>query len=358
MNALAAARFVLRKDLLIELRTKEIVVTTGLFAVLVVVLASLSFYLDPGTAPNLAPGALWIAITFAGVLAMGRSWARERENDAMRGLLLSPIPRSGIYLGKAAAAFVYLSIIEVLLPPLVALFFHLDPLPVLGPVVALLVLRTIGFVAAPETRFVTTLIPAGARRVWIKAHDSVRTEAYPNGQESVNAVYVDLTVVDSNTSVSVEYALSAGTATNMVQLDSGYWVTSFGSDSWDALFTGAMDTYTNAVDTYHASGTSSLVSATVDGDVSELCTITADPDYADLSGTGQVYIEHKVNSGDSWTRVNASTAVVTARYFRVGVEWTTTETGLIYSLGVLRKSVDATEQFVQYTVFNDPAAWV
>lgn len=162
MNALAAARFVLRKDLLIELRTKEIVVTTGLFAVLVVVLASLSFYLDPGTAPNLAPGALWIAITFAGVLAMGRSWARERENDAMRGLLLSPIPRSGIYLGKAAAAFVYLSIIEVLLLPLVALFFHLDLLPVLGPVVALLVLGTIGFVAA-GTLFSALTVRTGAR---------------------------------------------------------------------------------------------------------------------------------------------------------------------------------------------------
>lgn len=217
---------------------------------------------------------------------------------------------------------------------------------------------TIGFVAAPETRFVTTLIPSGARRVWIKAHDSVRTELYPNGQESVNAVYVDLTVVDSNTSVSVEYELSAGTATNMVELDSGYWVTSFGSDSWDALFTGAMDTYTNAVDTYHASGTSSLVSATVDGDVSELCTITVDPSYADLSGAGQVYIEHKVLVGDSWTRVNAASTVVTARYFRVGVEWTTTETGIIYSLGVLRKAVDATDSFVQNTTLNDAVAWM
>ena len=196
---------------------------------------------------------------------------------------------------------------------------------------------TIGFVAAPETRFVTTLIPAGARRVWIKAHDSVRTESYPNGQESASAAYFDYTLPENSAYTVEEFDLSAGVLTNMVQLDGGAWVTSVGSDSWDALFTGAMDGYTNAVDTYHASATSSLVSANVDAGVSETCTVTVDPDYTDLSGTGQVYIEHKVNSGDAWTRVNASSATVTSRYFRVGIEWTTTETGIVLELGVLRK---------------------
>lgn len=217
---------------------------------------------------------------------------------------------------------------------------------------------TIGFVAAPETRWVTTLIPSGARRVWIKAHDSVRTDLYPNGQESVNAVYVDLTVVDSTTSVSVEYELAAGTLTNMVEHVGGGWITAVSSDSWSSLFPSAMSTYTNALATYHASATSSIVSDTVDGDVSETCTITVDPDYTDLSGAGQVYIEHKINSGDGWTRVNAATTTVTARYFRLGIEWTTTETGLVSDLGVLRKTVDGTTSFVQHTVFNDPAAWM
>jgi heme exporter protein B len=136
------------KDLRIELRTKEIIATTGLFAVLVVVMASLSFYLDPISAPRLAPGVLWISVAFAGVLAMARAWAREREMEVMTALLLSPAPRAAIYLGKAAAVLVFLCVVEVLLLPLVAVLFHVDLLPVLGRVVGLLLLGTVGFVAA------------------------------------------------------------------------------------------------------------------------------------------------------------------------------------------------------------------
>jgi heme exporter protein B len=136
------------KDLRIELRTKEIIATTGLFAVLVVVMASLSFYLDPISAPRLAPGVLWISVAFAGVLAMARAWAREREMEVMTALLLSPVPRAAIYLGKAAAVLVFLCVVEVLLLPLVAVLFHVDLLPVLGRVVGLLLLGTVGFVAA------------------------------------------------------------------------------------------------------------------------------------------------------------------------------------------------------------------
>ncbi len=148
MNVLRAAALVAWKDLRIEVRTKEIVVTTGLFALLVTVLTSLSFFVDTDTARRIAPGVLWISIAFAGILAMGRTWARERDHDVIVGLLSSPIPRAGIYLGKAAGALVFLLIIEALLLPLVAVLFQVDLLPSLGSVVALLVLGTLGFVAA------------------------------------------------------------------------------------------------------------------------------------------------------------------------------------------------------------------
>ena len=161
-ETLQAAMLVAGKDLRIELRTKEITTSTGLFAVLVVVLASLSFYIDPQTAPSLAPGVLWIAITFAGILAMGRTWAREREQDALRGLLLSPIPRSGIYLGKTAGSFLFLTAVEVVLVPLVALFFHVDLVPVIGPLLLLLFLGTVGFVSA-GTLFATMSVRTRAR---------------------------------------------------------------------------------------------------------------------------------------------------------------------------------------------------
>lgn len=147
-DVLEAARLVAAKDLRIEARTREITTTTALFAGLVVVLASLSFYLDDVTARKLAPGVLWIGIAFSGVLAVSRTWAREAEQDAFRALLLAPLPRAGIYLGKAVAVVAFLTVVEVLVVPLVALLFHLSLGPVLGPLSLLLGLGTVGFAAA------------------------------------------------------------------------------------------------------------------------------------------------------------------------------------------------------------------
>ena len=81
MSLWNAAVLVLKKDLQIELRTGEVTVTTGLFATLVTLLASLSFFIDDATARLVAPGVLWVSIAFAGVLAMGRSWSRERDTS-------------------------------------------------------------------------------------------------------------------------------------------------------------------------------------------------------------------------------------------------------------------------------------
>lgn len=147
MNTLTAALSVLRKDLRIEARTGEVIITTGLFALLIAVLTSLSFYTDPLNARRIASGVLWIAIAFAGVLAMGRSWSRERENDAMRGLLLSPIPRASIYLGKLLGSLVFLSVVEALLAVVVGVLFNLDLGAVIGPLAVLLLLGSIGFAA-------------------------------------------------------------------------------------------------------------------------------------------------------------------------------------------------------------------
>lgn len=146
MSLLAAAWLLARKDLLIELRTREITVSTGLFAILVVALTSLSFYVDDVVARRIAPGVLWIAIAFSGVLAIGRTWQRERENDAMRGLLLAPIPRPAIFAGKAIGTLFFLLAIEVAIVPLVAVLFHVDLLPVLPRLAPVILLGTLGFV--------------------------------------------------------------------------------------------------------------------------------------------------------------------------------------------------------------------
>ena len=100
------------------------------------------------TSRRVAPGVLWISIAFSGVLAMGRSWARERDHDVMRGLLLSPLPRPAIFLGKALGICLFLLLVELVLVPIIAVLYRLDLAAVWLPVSALVVLGTIGFSAA------------------------------------------------------------------------------------------------------------------------------------------------------------------------------------------------------------------
>ncbi|MDH3623914.1 MAG: heme exporter protein CcmB [Myxococcales bacterium] len=147
MKTLRPAWLVALKDLRLELRTKEILTSTGLFAVLVVTLGSLAFYTDPVSAPNIAPGVLWISILFCGILLIGRSWSLERENDAIFGMLLAPIPRASIYIGKSLSALVLLFVVELLLVPLCLVFFQIDPNDKLLPLIALVFLGSVGFVA-------------------------------------------------------------------------------------------------------------------------------------------------------------------------------------------------------------------
>jgi heme exporter protein B len=148
MSVLSAALLVFRKDLRIELRSGEILITSGFFAFLVAIMTSLSFYLDDVTSRRVAPGVLWISIAFSGVLAMGRSFQRERDHDVMRGLLLSPLPRPGIFFGKMLGIFAFLSIVELLLVPLIAVLYRLDLSETWPRIMLLVVLGTLGFAAA------------------------------------------------------------------------------------------------------------------------------------------------------------------------------------------------------------------
>lgn len=159
---LRAAWLVLHKDLRIELRTGEVVITTTLFASLVAVITSLSFYIDADSAREVAPGVLWVAMAFAGVLAMSRSWSRERENDAFRGLLLAPIPRPAIYLGKTLGTLLFLSLVECALVLEVAVLFNLDLRHTWPVLAALLALGSIGF-AATGNLFAAMGVRTGAR---------------------------------------------------------------------------------------------------------------------------------------------------------------------------------------------------
>jgi heme exporter protein B len=158
---LGAAAAVFAKDLRIEWRTKEILTTAGFFALLVTVMASVAF-LD---GEHTAPGAIWIPIAFSGVLALGRTWQREREENALVGLLVAPIPRAALFLGKGAGVLLFLLAVEAVIVPTVALLFHLDLLAIAPRLLPLLLAGSIG-IAGLGTLF-------GAMTVRTRARDLV-----------------------------------------------------------------------------------------------------------------------------------------------------------------------------------------
>jgi heme exporter protein B len=153
------------KDLRIEIRTREIVTTAGFFASLVAILASVSFYSGATATALIAPGAIWLSIAFSSVLALGRTWQRERDEGALTGLLVAPIARASIFLGKALGVFAFVTVVECIVVPVVALLFHVELVDVALPLALVLALGTIG-VAATGTLF-------GAMTVRTRARDLV-----------------------------------------------------------------------------------------------------------------------------------------------------------------------------------------
>ncbi|MBW2528427.1 MAG: heme exporter protein CcmB [Deltaproteobacteria bacterium] len=153
---------ILRKELQVELSTGEILSTSGLFAVLVVVVASMAFHAGADTAGRVAPGVVWVAVAFASVLALSRSWQRERDGDAMAGLLVLPVSRGAIYLGKALGLWIFLTALEALVVPVTALLFDLS-LADLGPGLAAICLGATPGIAAAATLFGAMTLRTSAR---------------------------------------------------------------------------------------------------------------------------------------------------------------------------------------------------
>ncbi len=156
---------IFRKDLAIELRSGEVVTTSGFFALLVVVMASLSFYGGPETKRLVASGVIWLSVAFAAVLALGRTWQREREESALDGMLVAPVSRSAIFAGKAIGVGSFLLVVELMVVPVAALLFSLDLLE-FGLGLGLIALCATPGVAASGTLF-------GAMTVRTRARDLI-----------------------------------------------------------------------------------------------------------------------------------------------------------------------------------------
>jgi heme exporter protein CcmB len=164
MRFLETVWLVARKDLLIELRSREIVYTTLFFAVSVVLVFSFSFVKEGVAVEGAAPGILWVAIAFSGTLALGRAFERERQNETLRGLLMSPAERPALYLGKLAGIVLLLAAVEVVIVPLVGFLFQAPLFGYPVQMAGLLLTGTVGF-AAVGTLFAAMLVRTRGRDV-------------------------------------------------------------------------------------------------------------------------------------------------------------------------------------------------
>ena len=125
---LRTAWLVLRNDLRIERRTGEALITALLFAALVLVVSAFALAESGAEPAAVGPAAFWIAVGLSANLAVVRSWTRERDDAALDGILLAPVPRSAILAGKTVGLAGMLLAIELVLAAPAVLFFRL-PLP-------------------------------------------------------------------------------------------------------------------------------------------------------------------------------------------------------------------------------------
>jgi len=100
------------KDVLLELRSRDLIVSVVVFGLLVVVVFNFALNNTPGRSAELAPGILWTAFAFAAILAMNRAFVRDQEQGGLEGLLISPVSRDAIFVGKALTSLIFMLLVE------------------------------------------------------------------------------------------------------------------------------------------------------------------------------------------------------------------------------------------------------
>ncbi len=161
MSGLRQILFLLGKDLRIELRKKESLISMAFFGALILVILNIASGVGKQVDAQGGAGILWVAILFSSVLGLGRVFAREKENGCVAALLLSPLSPGEIFVAKALVNFFLMSLAELVLVPLFYVLFggHLngDPLALLP----ILLLVNLGFSA---TGTLISALSAGTRR--------------------------------------------------------------------------------------------------------------------------------------------------------------------------------------------------
>ena len=153
------------KDLVAELRSRELLSAMLVFALLVILIFNFAIELQPDLRITITPGVLWVTFAFAGTLGLNRSMAIEKDRGCLDGLLLAPVDRSAIYFGKALSNLAFMLIVAMIVLPVYSILYNIS---VLNPGLLLVViLGSTGYAAvgtllssmAVQTRTRDVLLP-------------------------------------------------------------------------------------------------------------------------------------------------------------------------------------------------------
>ena len=135
------------KDIVAELRTKEMFSAMFVFAILTIVVFNFAFDLRVSgeRVRQVAPGALWVAFTFAGILGLNRAFVTERDQGCLEGLLLAPVDHTAIYYGKMISTVLFMMVVEALTLPVFTAFFGVNLFDL--RLLLVIFLGTVGFAA-------------------------------------------------------------------------------------------------------------------------------------------------------------------------------------------------------------------
>ena len=163
----ASTLAIARKDILIELRSRSVILSALAFAVLAITIFFFAWDPTAVASIDLAPGVLWVIFTFSGLLGLHRSFGVEQPTRAMDALLAAPVDREAIYLGKLIANLGFVILVQAISLPAVALLYNVPLAGFVWPLIGVVLLAAVGLVAvgtlfssmAVSTRLAELLLP-------------------------------------------------------------------------------------------------------------------------------------------------------------------------------------------------------
>jgi len=166
MTSFNVIRWIIWKDFVTELRSRETISSMVFFALIVILIFSFSFSMDQQAAREVIAGIMWVAFAFTGIIGLGRSFSTELQNDCLEALQMVPESKGAIYLGKVAANFAFMFVVEILLFPMFVIFFNLEVVEEISLLLLIFSLATVGL-SVIGTLFSALTVQIRAREVML-----------------------------------------------------------------------------------------------------------------------------------------------------------------------------------------------